>query len=384
MRWIAVCGLTMAHLASASPARAGDCLWQRNSVSITVENDAIGSAGTDEFYTNGLEIHNRVTPGERWSLGRRLPERMRRLVCHELVGVFVGQTMYSPTSIVETDVARLRRDRPYSGWAFLGLSLDWYLSRGLFWKDGLSRLTGELSAGPVGPPSFAENVQRNWHALLRGSGDKPPDPKGWKLNQTRGEAGFNLRAELFTELIGWDVEHAASSLHGFALGLRIDALTRLDLGNVFDQWGLGAQVRLGLLGKKRMGLPLSQGLGPTLDETLAPGEAPDIQPPPVTKPEPRPKVPIELYGYLRAEGRVVAYNATLEREACRVRATGDDCARPQIQKQPLVGDLSLGVVLRVWQLDIGYGQTIRTAEIKAPAPSAGAHDFGTLQLSILF
>jgi hypothetical protein len=147
---------------------------------IEEENDALGLfRRTDQFYTQGLRISSR------WASPVALAGEGQ-----ELLGVAVGQNIYTPSDIRITDLQTLRHDRPYAGWLYAAILWDVLLDHGPFslraGEDaagkGASMLGLEVALGTTGPRSAAGAVQTNFHRLLRDlSGDpaSPPDPAVW-------------------------------------------------------------------------------------------------------------------------------------------------------------------------------------------------------------
>jgi len=181
---------------------------------LTWENDLF--AGRDGHYTNGAVV----------ALSGRLGPALLPAPFHADQGeweVTLGQQIYTPK---DTSTRRLvRDDRPYAGYAYLGLSAVRRDRR----RHLQDRIT--LTLGVVGPASGAEEAHDWAHDL---TGSSPAE--GW-THQLRNEPAIGLRYALSTRL-------ARAS----ALGLDADLAANLDLalGNVATNASLGATLRVGL------------------------------------------------------------------------------------------------------------------------------------------
>ncbi|MCZ8124104.1 MAG: lipid A deacylase LpxR family protein [Magnetospirillum sp.] len=329
--------------AFAAPAAGRDAtpVWDwRGTYSILVENDKFNSwdqaKQTDRNFTNGLRINWMSEPGLRW-------EPLKALAAWVPVfdasgktraGLALGQNIYTPEDISRRDL--VRTDRPYSGWTYLAAALTSDLG-----GEGKGRLdTLELQLGLVGPQSFAEQTQKEWHKLI---GARPP--LGWN-NQLRNEPGVALfyerkwrRQETPIARIGW---------------LEIDATPHIggSVGNVFTYAAAGATFRIGN--------DLSVDYGPP---RIRPGLAGSMHIDP-------PGDGFAYYAFFGFEGRAVARDITLD---------GNTLARSHsVDRRPLVGDLQMGVAALVGPMRGTFSYVMRTREFDG---QRSPDRFGALSIS---
>lgn len=163
-----------------------------------VENDML--AHTDRYYTNGIKLglglpFETIQVPAAWMLTKLAPRDDDDV--H--LGLFVGQNLYTPKSIVVSQPQL--GDRPWAAWLYIG---------GVAQRVRGNRLdTVELDVGMVGPAALGREVQSNWHHLI-GS----PQPRGWS-NQIPNEPAF-LVAYLQKRKMAWGdwefVPHAGATL----------------------------------------------------------------------------------------------------------------------------------------------------------------------------
>jgi V8-like Glu-specific endopeptidase len=316
------------------------------------ENDAFGLwKASDNYYTQGLRLEARWWADPRARIVR-LPVKTT-----ELWGVHLGQNIYTPTRISATDLDQLRLDRPYAGYLFGGAVLEvamhglpHLLSTQAEQARAMLVVSAELNVGTTGPSAAGGPVQSNWHGLLRDlSGSSlPAPPMGWGLYQTANR--FSVDASVRGQL---DVVRLSADLGGFtelfgsSLGLQIAARGRVDLGGLFDAVGTGLELRAGLLG----GAP---------DTTAAPA------------------FPLLLQVFGRADGRWVPWNGLISSPLLGGVVSSARAAA-------VVGEVTVGAVLRLWQLELAFAQVWRSSELN-PVPPDGAalHNYGQINLSVVF
>jgi len=328
--------------------------------SIQEENDMFGATNpTDNFYTQGLRI------SARW-----IPEAPRRLVkvvgAIELWGLELGQNIYTPTSIRETDLAKLRQDRPYAGYLYAGPTweLRWPWSPlpdwARFFSDpgeaARSDLLVELRLGRTGPRALGGAVQTSWHGLYRAvSGSSTPvDPVGWDLYQTSNAASVDVSIEYSTDFVQLSRRTPGfTRFTGSRPFAQLSPRTVLNVGGVVDGASIGMEARAGVA---------------TADSSRAVG--------PLARPAA--KVPFEAYAWGRVDGRYVAYNRLIQGALI-------DGVSSEVELRHLVGDFTVGATLRLFGLEVAYAQIWRTAEFTpVPAGARHTHNFGSLQISFVY
>lgn len=232
-------------------------------------------------------------------------------------GLAVGQRIYTPERLDE--VALVTDDRPYAGWSYLALSVTRRVAA-LAWEDRIG-----LTLGIVGPASGAQATHELAHGLFRSE-----SPRGWR-HQLRDEPTFSLAYRASVQLSRGEVG-----------GLTCDVRPTLGVsfGNVATFASLGAAARFGL------GVP----------------DASEAWPP-----------PLRLYLTASAEVRLVGYDVFLD---------GSLLYRggPRVEKEQVVGDLSVGLVLSVHdRVSLAYTHTARTAEF---AGQDGVDQFASVSLDL--
>ena len=299
--------------------------------SFTLENDLF--TNLDRHYTNGVGLAwaDGGDAAPAWAIGAAnlVPffqdEGVTRVVCT------LGQNLYTPDNIrrgvPDAD------DRPYAGW--------------LYGAVGLVRQTPErldqlqLSLGVVGPAALGEPTQKLVHKIV-GS----PDPRGWSGGLD------NEPAVLLVYQRSWRPERP-KPIGTFEVDLTPSVGGAL--GNVFTYAEVGATLRFGPdlpddYGPPRLqpGLPGSAFFG-------APGRG------------------FRWYAFAGVEGRAVLQNLFLDGN------TFSDSRR--VDKNPLVGDLQIGLVLTFGSLRVAAVNVLRTDEF---AGQKDADAFGGLSLSLLY
>lgn len=317
----------------------------RGFLSLQIENDLFGN-GADRHYTHGTELSYSSEPcAHLWveSLARAL-----RLLRHESrdcgqsrVGFALGQAIFTPADIgrVPPDPS----DRPYAGWLYLSASLvveseeDAQKQPHEFSGRTLKKL--EFNIGVIGPASFAEDVQTNYHAFIGAR-----EPKGWS---------FQLRNEP-TLLLSYELQRR----YGLRLNdhLEMDATPHggISLGNVFTHAAAGFTLRIGN--------HMDHDYGPPSIRPRFPGaaffDAGDR---------------LGWYLFAGVEGRAVGRNVFLDGNSFR--------HGPKVDKTPVVGDLQAGIAVTLRNVRLSFTNVYRTREFKTQVDN---DTFGAIALSVRF
>ena len=190
----------------------------------------------------------------------------------------------------------------------------------------------ELAAGVTGPPAGGAEVQGRFHGLLRQlsrSPSSPPTPAGWGVYQTATEPTLDVTVRQQLDLV-----QASAALGEFTgrtgsvLGFRLSPRVRVDLGTTFDAIGAGLETRFGLLAPRRWT---------------------------------RARTPFELYGFARADGRLVGRNGLIEGPV-------QGGVIPLVGVRRQVADFNVGAVLRLGGAELAYGMIWRTSELTPNPP----------------
>lgn len=347
---LAITGLLFSASVSAQTARDTDDdpvptdRPNAGTYSVYFENDLF--SGTDQQYTNGLRLSWTSPTLSRYGdnktmgkLGRLLDDIswLGRSGYEKNVAFTLGQNMYTPTDTKAVEL--VEDDRPYAGWLYAGL--------GLVWKNPNVKNSLVLNVGVVGPWSFAEETQRLVHEA------RDIDmPNGWD-NQLDNELGvalayermWRLRAANSRRAIDWDALPYAGAT----------------LGNVAINARAGLELRLGY------NLPDNFGTSAIDPATTTPT--------PIESPAYAKRWYSGFGGHIfaRAEGRAVARDIFLDGN------TFEDSH--SVDKEPFVGDLSVGVALNWQNTQLTYSYVIRSKEFKGQQEN---QEFGSIMLTITF
>lgn len=299
-------------------------------VTFSLENDSIGS-GRDEDYTNGTRLTyfdaQAAIPDTIHAIAGYIPT----FSINQTTSIFytLGQNLYTPSDI--TLRAAVANDRPWAAWL--------YLSAGLVTVTDNHVDELELTAGVIGPAAAGEPVQRVVHEILGAS-----TPKGWD-NQLHNEPGL-MTSWSRRWPAAWDTRQGG-------LYMAAEPHAGMTIGNVYSYASGGATFYI---------TPDHQGLQ-------------DVPP------RVRPAIPgtgffataddsMSWYLFAGIEGRAVARNIFLDGNSF--------CDSPRVDKEYLVGDVTIGVATTWDDLRLSYSVTYRTREFKGQEEGSL---FGSLSLS---
>lgn len=292
---------------------------------LTVENDSFSnpfSVHQDRHYTAGLKMV--LFGGD--DFATNLTARLNGVADWGIqpkaadLGIVVGQNIYTPSNILVR--APIKTDRPYAGWLYAGLV---YQRRGELASHLAVMENFEINLGIVGPDSLAAEAQKQIHRWWF-----PDDiPKGWD-NQLKTEPGLVLK---YARLWRYSPTTASSRY--------INVIPRVgfELGNVFTFATAGATLRLGYnlppdFGVQIIDSPASINGGLTRNTPSC-----------------------FAYAFGGIDGRAVGHDITLDGNSFR--------GGPSIEKNILVGDLSWGAALQIFQhVEITYTRIIRTEQFR--------------------
>lgn len=314
-------------------------------LSIYYENDLF--AGTDHYYTNGVNISWSSTDLAKFSDTRYASPLLPLLDLIPFVNrkdfqknltFSIGQNIYTPTN---TETAEpLPNDRPYAGWLYGGI--------GLVVKNADFRHSFGLDIGVVGPWSFAEQAQRTVHQA-RGFAV----PRGWD-NQLHNELGLVGVYEL-----SWRWPH-----HDRRVGLSWDFIPHVGfaVGNVYDYVNAGGELRAGFNLPDDFGTP---DIGPAAT-TSTPAEG--------NQQATRAKIfDLGAYVFARADGRLVARNIFLDGNTFRDSAS--------VHHKWPVADLSAGASVNFRNTKVTYALVYRTEEFVG---QKAGEVFGSITVNVAF
>lgn len=311
----------LAGAASAAPIFRPELQVRRGAWTVVTENDKY-FAGTDRHYTNGLKFlwlgETSLDESEEFlqSVADLIPTlRTDAEQQRYKVGVALGHNIYTPA---DTETAALvADDRPYAGWLYGSLLAQAQE------VDGRMLRVVELSVGIVGPSAFGREVQNGFHQIIN-----VPEAQGWD-HQLKDEPGIMLSWERRWRLKTWELDGRR--------WLDVIGRGRLTLGNVHTHAAVGGRVRLGWNLPRDFGTDLIRPAGGAIANA-------------------GPERGFSAHLYLSAEARAVARNIFLDGNTWRDSHSVD--------KHPLMGDLSAGLVLAWPSFQLTYTQDLRTREFR--------------------
>ncbi|WP_424814583.1 lipid A deacylase LpxR family protein [Roseococcus sp. YIM B11640] len=328
----------LAQIRSEAPTALGEPVREpqipdpRGTLSFMLDNDLF--AGTDKNYTSGFQFDWRSPSYDppRWLAA--ITGRMSLLFPEGGTprwGISFGQNIFTPEDTQRRNPDP--RDRPYAGWLFGALSLASYTQTSY---GGL-----EVQMGIVGPGALGEQFQNGVHRL-RGF----DLAEGWD-HQLKDEFGINIIAGRQWR---WNYETGIDGLqYGF-----VPSLTA-SLGNVYTYASGGMMVRIGS--------NLNADFGPPRARPAQSGSA-FFQPT---------GDGFGWYAFAGVEGRAVAHNIFLDGNTWR--------DGPRVDREPLVGDASLGFAIMYRRARLTATYTIRSREFEG---QRGNSQYGSIAVAFRF
>ena len=281
---------------------------------------------TDEQYTNGTAFSAAGWAPLADDIGSWMPLADHFDDPQYRLGFIVALQIYTPDDLATTEL--ITDDRPYAGYLYLG---SWWQR-----SDDRTMDRIELDFGTIGPASGAEGAQKWIHDLI---GD--PEPMGWG-NQLGNEIQFDAKLQRKWRFNLYEADN------DFAVQVIPNAA--LTLGTAHRNVGGDVTLRAG------WGIPNDFGASRIAE----------------------PSVPIDtwrddfgFYGYVRAGGAWVQHDVMLDGNNWRDSYS--------ITKEPLVGEIQAGVVVRVYRyFQFGYSQTFVSPQFQdqGDGHSYGAYTFG--------
>ncbi len=314
--------------AETPPARGAD---PAATFAFLLENDTF--SGQDRYYTNGFLFAWRAPAYDPPDWLATLTDRPSLLFPAGGTtrwGLAFGQKKFTPEDTLARDPDP--RDRPYAGWLYGALTLHSYTAREMG--------TLELQLGVVGPAALGEWVQNTTHDLMN-----IDRALGWDA-QIKDEPGINLVLNR-----QWRLNQPAGA-DGRQLGL-VPSVA-VSLGNVQTYAGAGVMLRYGT--------ELDADFGPPRARPVSAGSV-------FFQPTGR----FGWYGFLGLEGRVVAHDITLDGNTWRDSRS--------VEREPLVGDASLGVALVFPTARLTATYTLRSKEFETQREVS---QFGSVSVAFRF
>ncbi len=282
---------------------AADNAWEGQVLSFTMENDAL--TGNDRHYTSGARVQYASEDNAlyKWtqSMSRAVPALGFEIEA-EKWAVELGQQIYTPEDLKAAAV--VEDDRPYAGWLYARAALQ---RRGPGVGSSVAMEWFGIDVGVVGPEALGEEAQTTFHSN---------EPQGWE-NQLDTEITVGLRY-LRRQL--WERRFNDWRLHVIPFA---DAA----VGTVDTHMGAGLQVRFGYNVPNEFEVPA----GPTHPDWGG-------------------------YIFSGVEGRWVIRNLFLDGNTFQ--------SSHSVDKEPLVGNFTLGVGLVFKRVEMLVSHTFLTHEFE--------------------
>lgn len=316
----------------ARPAESED---RRGTWTFIIENDVF--ANTDRDYTSGLRL-SYVSPPDgppdrpgdglhgaiaRTLFGAQEGDKVR-------YGLAIGQSIFTPE---DTMVENPPSDQhPYAGWLYGEYSV--------FAQTGGGLTIGAVQIGIVGPSAFGEEVQNNFHELIRSY-----EVRGWD-NQLNDEVAFAVLLERQERLL----------LDDQLFGLQLDVIPNygVTLGTLRTDAKVGATLRYGDDLRSDFGPPRIRPAVGGSGFFEATGD-------------------FSWYLFAGAEGRAVARNIFLDGNTFQDSASVD--------KKIFVAEAQAGLVTTFDDVRLAYTAVVRSPQFDGQDEP---QIFGSISLSVKF
>ena len=309
---------------------------------ITEENDSFGSPPgphQDRHYTQGLKFAYLAGDDDFSNTTAALSAAMPTFAIEPTasdLGFVLGQNIYTPANV------QLKNpnpdDRPYAGWLYGGVFLQ---RRGLTAGSIPVLESFGVDLGIVGPESLGETMQIGFHEIMH-----LKTPQGWD-HQLHTEPGLEIKYARLWRLTASPESARYCDFIPYVGG---------NVGNILVAGNIGGTLRFGWNLPGDFGIPINDS-----PYNVNGGLTADTP-------------PFFVYGFSRVEGRVVGHNIFLDGSSFR--------DSPHVDKEPLVGDLSLGAAMRLFRhLELSYMHVVRTSEF---VHQANKDQFGSFTVKALF
>ena len=265
-------------------------------VGIYLEND-LGYG--DRHYTHGTRLEYIPSTTPEWAKGVFPKNKVT-------MGISIAQYMYTPSDISISEL--IEDDRPYGGWAYMGLLFNG--SKGNFLH------LVEVDVGITGPPSLAEGTQKFVHKMISNL-----IPRGWE-NQIKTEPGLCLTYQR-------KYKKRCKYENNFDLDLIVHGGGAA--GNIFSYMNGGGMLRTGF------NVPDDFGY---------------------IKMEPSARIikDFSWYVFVGTDIRWVHHNIFLDGNTYQDSHS--------VIKNPIVYDMNCGTGIKAWDLELIYSYTFRSKEFK--------------------
>lgn len=294
-----------------------------NYFSFNYDNDFFNA--TDRYYTQGIAV-TLIHPIVKHSPFAYTLIKLNKSA-RNYYGLHAKQDVFTPKSIRYNGGAIYYGERPYTAVFFVSHSLTSINST----KKLLLRT--QLDLGIIGPEAKGEEEQKAIHKTLDNI-----EPLGWKNQLSRDYViNYNVKLE-----------------KGISIKSKREAILALTarLGTLYTDIGLGFNLRFGIFA------PYFNSLG-------------------LENKHSKIKRDFKIYGVAKINGRLVAYNATLQGGLTN---SGNVYAIASNDITRAVADMSAGIIVAYRRLSIEYTKAYITPEFKGGVD----HGWGSCVITICF
>jgi hypothetical protein len=309
---------------------------------ITEENDKYASTfgpHQDRHYTHGLKFAYCASDNDFLNATAALSAALPTFAIDPSaanLGFVFGQNMYTPTDLTLKNPDP--HDRPYAGWLYGGVFLQ---RRGLTAGSIPVLENFEVDLGIVGPESLGGTIQKWYHNTIH-----VDIPQGWG-HQLKTEPGLEIKYARLWRLTAGPESARYCDFIPYVGGT---------VGNILVAGNVGATLRAGWDLPNDFGIPINDSAYSVNGGLTADAPA------------------FSAYAFGRAEGRGVAHNIFLDGNSFR--------NGPHVDKEPFVGDLSLGMAVRLFRhVELSYVRVIRTDEF---VHQPNKDTFGSITAKVMF
>lgn len=317
-----------------------------------IQNDTF--TNSDRHFTSGLRLTFSWT---------NFDKTEENIIGINTTGLRIGNDIYTPNEIELRPEEIPDNDRPYAGWLYVStfketVDSDEYYKR------------YELSIGCLGPCSYSETLQTEWHEIIGAD-----SPEGWSTqikNDPTLMFTFSNRKlwKKDEESRLWDLSYGMEGLAGSPFtSLSGKGIFRLALGYMNSYLGSGI--------KSAPDIPVDI---PIDDEEIDPDESELLLGSP-DKLETTHKGWLgsdEAFFYIQLEPKLVLFNATIEGGIF-----GSETDFVQNSRTSVVGS-ETGVVFNWKPVSVSLSFSTRSTEIKEQSWSLLEHKWGNIQAQFHF
>ncbi len=284
------------------------------------DNDSYLAQGSDRYYTNGLFLNYRFATDQ---------EKLKPGLQKKIFELSAGQMIFNPISGYRPDPAA--QDRPFAGYLYGGVAVNWYRSDEQVLRAG-------VQIGTTGPNSLAQAGQEFLHRTIGFY-----EPEGWDY-QIKNEAAVNASVQYARLMQRADNKKTDFIFDGY-----------VNAGTTFSGAGAGVLFRAGNMEQLFNSASYDARIDTKQVQDMVQRH--------------------ELFFYAKPQLNFVAYDATIQGSMFEKNSL------VTYGLKPLVFAQQLGVNYSTGRLTLDFNVIFKTKEIKS---TASAHQYGSLTLNYRF